>query len=190
MNFGYFASIRADAGRRPERDKPPGVFLQPSHRTDNHGDPGWRGADRSQQFRHQRPEISQAIGFTPRHDDSDRKRLQVLLECQVPIHRHETSKLCETSASNRPFGIPVHPWSRAVFTSWPRMSRASRRSTHSSRKTLNRPFQPGDPSPAPGMSRPARVSPTEIRRGSHRSILRICSSPIFCSPPGSGFSVT
>ena len=83
-----------------------------SHRTDHRGDTARCDGDSRQQFRHQRPEISKAIGPGPQHNDSDRKRLQVLLERQVAIHRYkhiETLRDQRQQPAVRNAGPPLVP---------------------------------------------------------------------------------
>src|SRR6185312_16781976 len=83
-----------------------------------------------------------------------------------------TSNCPAARASSAPFLTPAQPRSPTVDTSWPTISRAKRRSTHSSRSSLTRKLRLNDPWPILETQQPVPVKRSgnqrESRQWTHR----------------------
>ena len=103
--------------------------------------------DRCEQLRDEGEQVSEAVRTGAQHDDRDVEPRKALLEREIPIHSDEYLELSFRQAEQLPVLDRNQRISRAVLTSWPTTSCASRQSTHSSTKTLTKARLPGGPWP-------------------------------------------
>ena len=104
------------------------------------------------------------IAAATQDDDGDVVTRKIELKKGFRSTVTKTSNCFSASVSKSPFLIPAHPICGTVLTSCPAMSRASRRSIHSSRGTFTRRRPPCDPWPLLKRRQPVPVGPLETRR--------------------------